>query len=216
MPESLDYYIPRKKTDNSDFIREKIGSGRGNRFKDDIHQVFVGNIPHTATDDAIRNIFERFGRIMRFRIHSNPEKHWIPRYAFVTYETLDAVRACLRKRVSRGIDDFLLGLFSRTILLSLFLFYPNHYHCYLHLHLRCFLFSPKRPHSTLPMQDSFYYPEHASNAQKLNVNGDESLLNGGDMPPSHSARSHHAAHDQPTGGRKERSHRRGSKTPQEY
>lgn len=76
--------------------------GRGNRFamKDDKHQVFVGNIPLEATEDDIRMIFQRFGQIVRFRMHSHPVKSWIPRYAFVTFDTIEAVQECLKKRVS--------------------------------------------------------------------------------------------------------------------
>lgn len=45
-------------------------------------------------------MFSKFGQITRFRIHSNPEKSWLPLYAFVTYENIDAVRRCLAQRNS--------------------------------------------------------------------------------------------------------------------
>lgn len=61
----------------------------------------MGNIPREASEDDIRMIFQRFGQIVRFRMHSHPVKSWIPRYAFVTYETIDAVQECLKKRVSK-------------------------------------------------------------------------------------------------------------------
>lgn len=45
-------------------------------------------------------MFSKFGSITRFRIHSNPEKNWLPLYGFVTYENIDAVRRCLAMRNS--------------------------------------------------------------------------------------------------------------------
>lgn len=67
---------------------------------DNILQVFIGNIVQSASEEDIRRMFSKFGQITRFRIHSNPEKSWLPLYAFVTYENIDAVRRCLAKRNS--------------------------------------------------------------------------------------------------------------------
>lgn len=72
-------------------------------FKDDVLQVFVGNIPHSASEDDIQDMFSRFGRIIRFRVHSNPIKTWLRRYAFLSYENIECVRNCLKKRVSTSI-----------------------------------------------------------------------------------------------------------------
>lgn len=65
---------------------------------DNILQVFIGNIIQTASEDDVRRMFGRFGNITRFRMHSNQDKSWLPHYAFVTYENIDAVRRCLAKR----------------------------------------------------------------------------------------------------------------------
>lgn len=67
---------------------------------DNVLQVFIGNIVQSATDDDLRRLFSPFGAIARLRIHSNIEKSWLPHYAFVTYENIDAVRRCLKKRNS--------------------------------------------------------------------------------------------------------------------
>lgn len=62
-------------------------------------QVFIGNISHQATEKELRTIFEKYGKIARFRIHTNAMKEWLPYYAFVTYETMDSVRKCLAEKV---------------------------------------------------------------------------------------------------------------------
>lgn len=63
-------------------------------------QVFIGNICHDASEDNLRKIFERYGKITRFRIHTNPNRLWVPNYAFVTYETPEAVQNCLKDKDS--------------------------------------------------------------------------------------------------------------------
>lgn len=74
--------------------------------KNDLLQVFVGNIPHTASEDDIRRIFSRFGRLVRCRFNSNTRKEWLPQYAFIQYENIQAVRQCLMKKVISNIFDF--------------------------------------------------------------------------------------------------------------
>ncbi|XP_031628719.1 uncharacterized protein LOC116344362 isoform X2 [Contarinia nasturtii] len=66
--------------------------------KNDQCQVFIGNIPHTATEEGIRKMFSRFGRITRLRLHSNNRKDWLPYYAFITYETIQSAKYCLMKK----------------------------------------------------------------------------------------------------------------------
>lgn len=63
-------------------------------------QVFIGNICHDASEKDLRAIFEEFGPISRFRIHTNPARSWVPYYAFATYESMDGVRKCLANKVS--------------------------------------------------------------------------------------------------------------------
>lgn len=68
--------------------------------KGDILQVFIGNIPHEATEDDIRKMFSRFGHLTRVRLHSNSKKGWLPLYAFISYENVHSVRQCLMKKVT--------------------------------------------------------------------------------------------------------------------
>lgn len=54
----------------------------------------------SGSEEELRNMFGQFGNISRFRIHSHATRSWLPHYAFVTYDNIDAVRRCLAKRNS--------------------------------------------------------------------------------------------------------------------
>ncbi|CAH1971383.1 unnamed protein product [Acanthoscelides obtectus] len=69
----------------------------------DVNQLFLGNLPHTATEDELREIFSEFGEIMDLRIHSKPLSkiggqpggRAPPNYGFITYKLQQHVQACL-------------------------------------------------------------------------------------------------------------------------
>lgn len=67
-------------------------------------QVFIGNIDHDTTEDQIHTYFERYGRIVRFRMHAHPSKPWLPNYAFVSYETEGAFLKCLEDKVPSNLN----------------------------------------------------------------------------------------------------------------
>ncbi|KAF9405927.1 hypothetical protein HW555_013523 [Spodoptera exigua] len=61
-------------------------------------QLFLGNLPHCATEEELRALFARFGPVAELRVHSKPAvpgapKH--PNYGFITYETSQAAHDCL-------------------------------------------------------------------------------------------------------------------------
>jgi RNA recognition motif. (a.k.a. RRM, RBD, or RNP domain) len=71
----------------------------------DSHQVFVGNIPHAATEDELRNLFGQFGQIVDLRILSKPPQktpgQWAPpNYGFIIFEEQQAAADCLANTVS--------------------------------------------------------------------------------------------------------------------
>ncbi|KAF5276851.1 hypothetical protein FQA39_LY06402 [Lamprigera yunnana] len=75
--------------------------GHGNSFGDS-HQLFMGNLPHSATEEELREIFAAFGQIVDLRIHSKsnpkgapPAGRAPPNYGFITYENQQAVQNCL-------------------------------------------------------------------------------------------------------------------------
>lgn len=107
-----------------------------NRRRDwpDNHQLFVGNVPHQASESELRVIFERFGKVVDLHIHckttggKGPQGQnnstRVPNYGFVTFEdysvvtkVLDALPICYpdekglklnieeKKNKPRGLGD---------------------------------------------------------------------------------------------------------------
>lgn len=73
----------------------------------DMNQLFLGNLPHTATEDELREIFIEFGNILDLRVHSKtlnkagpPGVRATPNYGFITYDSHQAVQNCLDAKVT--------------------------------------------------------------------------------------------------------------------
>lgn len=84
-------------------MRERRSSN-ANQFSDN-HQLFLGNVPHNATEDELRVMFGRFGLIADLRIHSKavqkmPGMRAPQNYGFITYEEAKSVQECLANLVS--------------------------------------------------------------------------------------------------------------------
>lgn len=89
-----------------------IGIGGGNiggnnsQYADN-HQLFLGNLPHSATEDDLRELFSQFGNIVELRIHSKsgnkvqPGVRVPPNYGFITYEDQVSVQNCLVAKVNK-------------------------------------------------------------------------------------------------------------------
>lgn len=74
------------------------GNQDGGRRYSDAQQLFLGNLPHSATEESLRAIFSRFGPVAELRVHSKPAAPGAPRhpnYGFITYETAQAAADCL-------------------------------------------------------------------------------------------------------------------------
>lgn len=72
----------------------------------------MGNLPHSVTEDDLREIFLEFGQIVELRIHSKPMNYKgqagarsPPNYGFITYENQQAVQSCLQAKVSKLLDN---------------------------------------------------------------------------------------------------------------
>ncbi|EDW84082.1 uncharacterized protein Dwil_GK13947 [Drosophila willistoni] len=67
----------------------------------DNQQLFLGNIPHHASEDELREIFSRFGNVIELRILSKSGNKVPPgirsplNYGFITYDDSEAVQKCL-------------------------------------------------------------------------------------------------------------------------
>uniref|UniRef100_A0A336KJA6 CSON012239 protein n=1 Tax=Culicoides sonorensis TaxID=179676 RepID=A0A336KJA6_CULSO len=72
-----------------------------NQQFNDNQQLFLGNIPHHATDEDLKVLFSRFGTVVDLRILSKqgqpkvPGQRPPPNYGFITYEDPAAVQECL-------------------------------------------------------------------------------------------------------------------------
>ncbi|PZC72452.1 hypothetical protein B5X24_HaOG211147 [Helicoverpa armigera] len=73
-------------------------AAEGPRRYSDAQQLFLGNLPHCATEEELRALFARFGPVAELRVHSKPAAPGAPRhpnYGFITYETSQAAHDCL-------------------------------------------------------------------------------------------------------------------------
>ncbi|XP_065077413.1 ras GTPase-activating protein-binding protein 1 isoform X1 [Ochlerotatus camptorhynchus] len=66
----------------------------------DNHQLFLGNIPHHATEEELTVLFSKYGTVVDLRIHSKPGAKLPgirapPNYGFITYEDPTSVQNCL-------------------------------------------------------------------------------------------------------------------------
>ncbi|XP_045496378.1 ras GTPase-activating protein-binding protein 2 [Colias croceus] len=93
-PAPLDPRPPRRDQRDSRDGRD----GRESRRYSDSQQLFLGNLPHSATEEELRALFGRFGPVAELRVHSKPAAPGAPRhpnYGFITYETPQAAAECL-------------------------------------------------------------------------------------------------------------------------
>ncbi|XP_076375030.1 ras GTPase-activating protein-binding protein 2 isoform X2 [Megalopta genalis] len=87
---------------------QRDGDRRGTRQSQysDAHQLFLGNLPHNASEDDLRQIFESYGRVVELRIHSKPNDRCkgpqgnntgkVPNYGFITFEDKQVVSMVLQ------------------------------------------------------------------------------------------------------------------------
>ncbi|XP_052900537.1 RNA-binding protein FUS [Anopheles moucheti] len=73
--------------------------GSSSQFGDN-HQLFLGNIPHHATEEELKTLFSKFGTVVDLRIMSKsvqkmPGVRTPPHYGFITYEDPTSVQNCL-------------------------------------------------------------------------------------------------------------------------
>lgn len=90
-------------------------SSNANQFSDS-HQVFLGNVPHHATEEELRVIFGRFGTIVDLRIQSKasqkvPGMRAPQHYGFITYEEIESAQKCLKSGVSVHYISVFLSFF---------------------------------------------------------------------------------------------------------
>ncbi|XP_061932998.1 ras GTPase-activating protein-binding protein 2 [Apis cerana] len=87
---------------------QRDGDRRGTRQSQysDAHQLFLGNLPHNASEDDLRQVFESYGRVVELRIHSKSNDRCkgpqgnntgkVPNYGFITFEDQQVVSKVLQ------------------------------------------------------------------------------------------------------------------------
>ncbi|XP_043474253.1 ras GTPase-activating protein-binding protein 1 isoform X2 [Leptopilina heterotoma] len=84
---------------------DRRSGGRPNQFTD-AHQLFLGNVPHHATEFDLRQLFERYGKVAELRVHSKANDRSkgpqgansavrVPNYGFITFEDSTVVAKVL-------------------------------------------------------------------------------------------------------------------------
>jgi len=96
--------------DSTEEIGEwKPSNGEGyhnKKYYDDNLQVFVGNIPHTTTEDDLKDLFEQFGKVQDVRILGKNVNNVrigggnkvAPLYAFVVFDSPKSAEAALAEK----------------------------------------------------------------------------------------------------------------------
>lgn len=76
-----------------------------NSYGNDVHQLFLGNLPHAATEEELREIFSEFGTIVDLRVHNKPPTkpgmvggRTPPNYGFITYDSQQSMQNCLQAK----------------------------------------------------------------------------------------------------------------------
>lgn len=81
----------------ADADNRRISTGIVQQYPDS-HQLFLGNIPHHATEEDLKELFSAFGRIVNLRIHAKQNTGNRPNYGFIIYEEASSVQTLLNKR----------------------------------------------------------------------------------------------------------------------
>lgn len=139
-----------------------------NAQQSDNQQLFLGNIPHHASEEELKALFGRFGQVLELRVMSKANGKLPPgvrnpqNFGFITYEDPDSVQNCLANCVSfitTNVDTII------TIIIGRIEKYLN--------------FTYSQP---------LYFPENSPDGQKLNVEEKKPrpMRSNNDMPPRQS------------------------------
>lgn len=99
----------------------RAGGGAGesmNRSRDDLPTLRVTNVSEDATDEDLRELFSRFGKVFRVYIGRDRETGIGKGYAFVSFEDRAVAEKAMRKVHGMGYDNLILSVqWSREWLL---------------------------------------------------------------------------------------------------
>ncbi|XP_059612205.1 ras GTPase-activating protein-binding protein 2 [Phlebotomus argentipes] len=82
-------------------VRERRSSNTNQGAFSDMQQLFLGNIPHQATEEDLKPLFSKYGTVLELRILSKPSsavkivgRPPPPNYGFITFADPEAATAC--------------------------------------------------------------------------------------------------------------------------
>lgn len=67
----------------------------------DAHQLFVGNLPHDASEQELKDFFSEFGTVMELRINTKgagPAGQKVPNFGFVVFDSAEPVQKALQNK----------------------------------------------------------------------------------------------------------------------
>ncbi|KAJ8670755.1 hypothetical protein QAD02_002014 [Eretmocerus hayati] len=98
-------YQPRMQRPGGQIQRDGERRTGGSRTLTDAHQLFLGNLPHNASENDLKQLFEKFGRVADIRVHSKQNDRIkgppgqgavrVPNYGFITFEDVTVVQKVL-------------------------------------------------------------------------------------------------------------------------
>jgi len=91
------------------------GGGRGmgelmSRPRDDLHTLRVTNLSEDAEESDLRDLFSRFGRVLRVRIGRDRDTGVGKGYAFVSYEDKASAEKAMARTNGMGYDNLILNV----------------------------------------------------------------------------------------------------------
>ncbi|XP_063217269.1 ras GTPase-activating protein-binding protein 2 isoform X2 [Bacillus rossius redtenbacheri] len=94
---------PGRTSFNEDSDGDRRRSGPNTQMYLDSQQLFLGNLPHNATEDDLKQLFGKFGTVIDIRIHSKPNNknmpgNRVPNYGFITFEDSETALTVLSSR----------------------------------------------------------------------------------------------------------------------
>ncbi|ETS64991.1 hypothetical protein PaG_00439 [Moesziomyces aphidis] len=101
-------YIPPSMRGGAKGPGEKMG-GLGGVSRDDLPTLRVTNLSEDADDDDLRELFGRFGRVVRVYVGRDRETGICKGYAFVSFETREDADRARQKVDGRGYDNLILS-----------------------------------------------------------------------------------------------------------
>ncbi|XP_073989485.1 ras GTPase-activating protein-binding protein 2 isoform X1 [Rhodnius prolixus] len=102
---------PQNSDDNGNYGSGNDGDRRRNTQYSDSHQLFIGNLPHNATEMDLRDLFGKFGTIVDLRILSKPGSKGpgglrVPNYGFIIFEDVSSVQSTLNAKPIHFPDEY--------------------------------------------------------------------------------------------------------------